>query len=257
MTTEHRDLESPRAVVLGSTSGIGRAVAMELSRGGARVIIHGYRSAARAEAVARECLAAGASDAVVLMADLADRDAGDALVDRAWNLWGGLDSWLHLAGADTLTGEAARWGFDRKLDALWAVDVVATIRLCRAVGRLMAESGSGGSIVTMGWDQAETGMEGDSGELFAATKGAVMSFTRSLALSLAPTVRVNAVAPGWIRTSWGEGAPAAWQERVLRETPLARWGTPEDLARVCSFLVGPGSEFLTGQVVRVNGGAVR
>ena len=97
----------------------------------------------------------------------------------------------------------------------------------------------GGSIVTMGWDQAETGMEGDSGELFAATKGAIMAFTRSLALSLAPEVRVNALAPGWIKTAWGESASAAWQDRVLRETPLARWGTPEDVARVARFLVGP------------------
>jgi 3-oxoacyl-[acyl-carrier protein] reductase len=120
----------------------------------------------------------------------------------------------------------------------------------------MTEAG-GGSVVTMGWDQAETGMEGDSGELFSATKGAVMAFTRSLALSLAPEVRVNAVAPGWIKTAWGENASEAWQARAIRETPQARWGTPEDVARVARFLVGPGSGFLTGQVVRVNGGAVR
>jgi 3-oxoacyl-[acyl-carrier protein] reductase len=120
----------------------------------------------------------------------------------------------------------------------------------------MREQGRG-AIVTMGWDQADTGMEGDSGELFAATKGAVMAFTRSLALSLAPTVRVNAVAPGWIKTAWGESASRGWQDRVLRETPMRRWGTAEDVARVARFLVGPGSEFLTGQVVRVNGGAVR
>ena len=100
-------------------------------------------------------------------------------------------------------------------------------------------------------------MEGDSGELFAATKGAVMAFTRSLALSLAPEVRVNALAPGWIKTAWGESASDAWQDRVLRETPLARWGTPEDVARVARFLVGPDAAFLTGQIVRVNGGAVR
>ena len=85
------------------------------------------------------------------------------------------------------------------------MDVVATIRLCRDVGRRMVAQGSG-SIVTMGWDQAETGMEGDSGELFAATKGAILAFTRSLALSLAPKVRVNALAPGWIKTAWGEDA---------------------------------------------------
>jgi 3-oxoacyl-[acyl-carrier protein] reductase len=120
----------------------------------------------------------------------------------------------------------------------------------------MKEHG-GGAIVTVGWDQAETGMAGDSGELFAATKGAIMAFTRSLALSLAPSVRVNALAPGWIKTAWGENASAGWQERAVRETPLARWGTPEDVARVARFLVGPDAAFLTGQVLRVNGGAVR
>jgi 3-oxoacyl-[acyl-carrier protein] reductase len=114
-----------------------------------------------------------------------------------------------------------------------------------------------GTILTMGWDQAETGMAGDSGELFAATKGAIMAFTRSLALSLAPTVRVNALAPGWIKTQWGEGASQAWQDRVLRETPMGRWGTPEDVAQVACFLVSPAAAFLTGQIIRVNGGAVR
>jgi 3-oxoacyl-[acyl-carrier protein] reductase len=194
--------------------------------------------------------------AAVLMADLADRAASDRLVDDAWTLWGGLDAWLHIAGADTLTGNAAPLQFDAKLDLLWAVDVTATIRLCRAVGRRMKEQGSG-AIVTMGWDQAETGMEGDSGELFSATKGAIMAFTRSLALSLAPSVRVNALAPGWIKTAWGESASSAWQQRALRETPLARWGTPDDVARVARFLVGPDAAFLTGQILRVNGGAIR
>jgi len=190
------------------------------------------------------------------MADLASRDAGDQLVDRAWELWQGLDAWLHIAGADTLTGENARLPFDQKLDLLWEVDVVSTIRLCREVGSRMKAQGHG-TIVTMGWDQAETGMEGDSGELFAATKGAVMAFTRSLALSLAPEVRVNCLAPGWIRTSWGESAPAAWNDRAIREAPLARWGTPEDVAQVACFLAGPAASFVTGQVVRINGGAVR
>jgi len=114
-----------------------------------------------------------------------------------------------------------------------------------------------GSIVTMGWDQAETGMEGESGELFAATKGAVLAFTRSLALSLAPSVRVNALAPGWIKTSWGESTSREWHERVIRETPLRRWGTPEDVAELACFLVGPRAKYLTGQVFRVNGGAIR
>lgn len=253
--SQDRELSGLRAAVLGSSSGIGRAVALALGAAGADVIVHARASREAAEGVA-EAIRRSGGRSHVLMADLADRDQGDGLVDRAWGLWGGLDTWLHLAGADTLTGRGAKLSFDEKLDTLWAVDVVATIRLCRAVGLRMKEQGRG-SIVTMGWDQAETGMEGDSGELFATTKGAVLAFTRSLALSLAPKVRVNAVAPGWIRTAWGDSASETWQDRVLRETPLARWGTPDDVAQAARFLVGPGSDFFTGQVLRVNGGAVR
>src|SRR5205085_5211030 len=118
----------------------------------------------------------------------------------------------------------------RKLAELWAVDVAATVLLARDVGERMRAQGRG-VILTVGWDQAETGMDGDSGQLFAATKGAVMAFTRSLALSLAPAVRVNCLAPGWVRTAWGEQASEAWQRRARRETPLDRWGTPRTWPR--------------------------
>lgn len=241
--------------MLGSTRGIGKATALALAAAGADVIVHGRSSHTEADGVAAEIHGLG-SRAHVILADLADRPAGDRLVDEAWSRWNGLDAWLHFAGADVLTGGNRSRSFDDKLDLLLAVDVVATIRLSRAVGRRMKGQGSG-CIVTMGWDQAETGMEGDSGELFSATKGAVTAFTKSLALSLAPTVRVNAVAPGWIKTEWGESASSRWQDRVARETPLGRWGTPDDVARVARFLVGPEASFLTGQVLRVNGGAVR
>jgi len=247
-------LSGMRCAVLGATSGIGRAVALELARNGSDVIVHGRDPKAAARVVAEVRRLGGRSEAV--LADLGSRTEGDRLVETAWNLWGGLDAWLHIAGADTLTGASAGLSFDAKLDLLWEVDVVATMRLCRDIGRRMLGRGRG-AIVTMGWDQAETGMEGDSGELFAATKGAVTAFTRSLALSLAPAVRVNAVAPGWIKTAWGEQASQTWHDRVIRETPMKRWGTPEDVARVAAFLVGPSSEFLTGQIYRVNGGAIR
>lgn len=219
------------------------------------MIVHGRASRGAAEEVAAEIRERGGR-AAVLLADLADRAAGDRLVADAWDLWGGLDAWLHLAGADTLTGPAAKLPFDAKLDLLWSVDVVATIRLCRDVGRRMKAQGSG-SIVAMSWDQAETGMGGDSGELFGATKGAIAAFTRSLAVSLAPVVRVNALAPGWIKTAWGEKASQAWHDRVLAETPLGRWGTAADVAPVACFLVSPAAAFVTGQIIRINGGAVR
>src|SRR5207249_9235224 len=114
-----------------------------------------------------------------------------------------------------------------------------------------------GVLINMGWDQADTGMDGDSGQLFAATKAAVMAFSKSLALSLAPAVRVNCLAPGWIRTAWGAGASEPWQERVRRETPLRRWGTPADVAQAARWLGSPAAAFITGQVIRVRGGAVR
>jgi 3-oxoacyl-[acyl-carrier protein] reductase len=128
--------------------------------------------------------------------------------------------------------------------------------LSKEVGARMQVWGNG-VIINIGWDQAAVGMEGDSGELFAATKGAVMSFSRSLALSLAPKVRVHCIAPGWIKTAWGESASDPWQERVLTETPLNRWGSPEDVAALAAFLCSREATYLTGQVWNCNGGAVR
>lgn len=249
-----RDLRGQSAVVTGSTSGIGRAVAIALADAGAHVIIHGRRLRDAAEKVAGECRRK-LVEARCLMADLRDDGACADLIEQAWQ-GRPVDIWVQCAGADTLTGEAATWPFERKLQELWAVDVRATMLMTRDVGERMKKQGSG-VILTMGWDQAETGMEGDSGQLFGACKGAVMAFTKSLALELAPEVRVNCLAPGWIRTAWGEHASEAWQQRVLVETPLARWGTPEDVAATARWLVSPAAQFITGQIIRINGGAVR
>jgi 2-amino-4-hydroxy-6-hydroxymethyldihydropteridine diphosphokinase len=249
-----RELLGQRVLVTGSTSGIGRAIALELAAAGADVIIHG-RSTQRADEVAALCRSHGVKTDVI-SADLADPQEIEGVVHFGWSIGAGLDAWVHNAGADTLTGPAARWSFEEKLDQLWKVDVRGTAYATRAIGRKMKDRGQG-SIVTIGWDQADTGMEGDSGQLFAAAKGAVMAFTKSLAISLAPEVRVNCIAPGWIRTAWGEHASAAWQERVRRETPLKVWGRPEDIANAARWLLAPSSRYVTGQVIRVNGGAVR
>jgi 3-oxoacyl-[acyl-carrier protein] reductase len=215
-------------------------------------MIHG-RSQEAAECAAAEVRGQGVRSAVYL-ADVRDAAACAALPERAWSVWNGLDVLVSNAGADILTGEAASWPFERKLQELLAVDVTATVLLCRDLGQRMKAAGNG-VIVTLGWDQAETGMEGEGGQLFGAAKGAIISFTRSLAATLAPEVRVNCLAPGWIRTGWAESASAAWQERAVRESLLRRWGTPGDVAAVALWLVSDAAAFVTGQVIRVNGGA--
>jgi 2-amino-4-hydroxy-6-hydroxymethyldihydropteridine diphosphokinase len=247
-----RDLLGYRTLVTGSTSGIGRAIADAFADNGAAVVVHG-RSADKAADVANHLTKYGVHSSAVL-ADLSDPAEVDRLAAEAWG--DGLDVLVCNAGVDTLTGGAAKWSFDQKLDALLNVDLKATMRLCRAIGTKMVQRGRG-VILTVGWDQAETGMDGDSGQLFGAVKGAVICFTRSLALSLAPAVRVNCLAAGWVRTAWGETASAEWQERVRDETPLGVWGLPEDVAAAAVWLASPHSKFITGQTIRVNGGAVR
>jgi len=240
------------AVVTGASGGIGRAIALELARAGADVVVHGNRRADEAESVSAEVQRLG-QRAKVLLADLADAAAREAFAEAAWNWHGSVDVWINNAGADVLTGAAAHCSFEQKLERLWQVDVAATIGMSRAIGERMKSRGSG-TIVNIGWDQAEQGMAGDSGEMFAAVKGAVMAFTRSLAQSLAPEVRVNCLAPGWIRTAWGERASAYWQARAERQALRGRWGTPEDVARAVTFLASPNADFITGQVINVNGG---
>jgi 3-oxoacyl-[acyl-carrier protein] reductase len=168
--------------------------------------------------------------------------------------------WINNAGVDVLTGAAADWSFEDKLARLWEVDVVATMRLSRFVGDRMRDQPArqrghdNRCILNMGWDQADTGMAGDSGEMFSAVKGAVMAFTRSLAQSLAPEIRVNCLAPGWIKTSWGNHASEYWDRRATSESLLGRWGTPRDVARVARFLASPAASFVTGQTIPINGG---
>jgi 2-amino-4-hydroxy-6-hydroxymethyldihydropteridine diphosphokinase len=238
LSSRGETLKGMNALVTGSTSGIGAAIALALKSHGASVIRHGRR------------LVPGA-----VAADLRDAEAPAKLVSEVWQRTGGLDVCVLNAGADVLTGDAAKWPFERKLAELLAVDVTATMLMARDVGQRMRQRGRG-VILTMSWDQAETGMEGDSGQLFAATKAAIAGFTKSLAKSLAPQVRVNALAPGWIQTKWGSQASDVWHERVRRETPMGRWGTPEDVAAAAVWLCSPAASFITGQVIRVNGGAV-
>jgi 3-oxoacyl-[acyl-carrier protein] reductase len=246
------DLQGQVAVVTGASGGIGRAVAIALAQSGADLVVHGHRQTEAADETADQIRRLG-REAVVQLADLSDPQERERFAESAWSWRSGIDIWVNNAGADVLTGAAAHWPFEQKLAALWQVDVLATVGLSRAIGEKMRARGSG-VIINLGWDQAEHGMAGDSGQMFAAVKGAVMAFTKSLAQSLAPQVRVNCLAPGWIKTAWAEHASEYWQQRAARESLRGRWGTPEDVAQAAAFLASPAADFISGQVIPINGG---
>lgn len=241
-------------LVTGASTGIGRAIAIELARAGADVLLHFAKSVGAIEQVADAVQQLGRKSTCLQY----DFHAGniESFADLAWNASAEIDVLVNNAGVDLLTGENTKLTFDEKLDHLLDVDVKGSVHLSRFIGAKMQKRGWG-CILNIGWDQADRGMEGDSAELFSTAKNAIMGFTRSLAVSLAPEVRVNCIAPGWIQTAWGEHANETWQQRVLAETPLKRWGQPEDIAKLARFLVSSEADYLTGQVINANGGAIR
>jgi 3-oxoacyl-[acyl-carrier protein] reductase len=154
-----------------------------------------------------------------------------------------------------LTGEAAEWDWERKLDVLLAVDLKGTIACSYAVGDVMRADG-GGTIINMSWDHVTTGMAGDDPQLFSAVKGGVLAFSKSLARRLAPEVRVNVLCPGWIETAFAEQADDEFRRSVAESTPLKRWGRPRDVADAALYLASPEASFITGQAINVNGGVL-
>jgi 3-oxoacyl-[acyl-carrier protein] reductase len=236
--------------VTGASSGIGRAIAETYAAEGAVVLLTHRASPDRAREVAD---AIGAS---VRQADLSTRDGCERLVAEACDALGRVDVWVNNAGADVLTGDAATWEWERKLDALLAVDLKGTIACSYAIGDIMRGQETGGAIVNMSWDHVTTGMPGANPELFSAVKGGVLAFSKSLARSLAPTVRVNVLCPGWIETGFAEQADPEFRRSVADDTPLGRWGRPQDVADAALYLASPETAFITGQAININGGVV-
>jgi 3-oxoacyl-[acyl-carrier protein] reductase len=205
---------------------------------------------------AREVAEAIGERALVVQADLGTRAACERAVAEARERLGRIDVWVNNAGADVLTGEAATWEWERKLDTLLAVDLKGTIACSYAAGEVMRAQDGGGAIVNMSWDHVTTGMAGDDPQLFSAVKGGVLAFSKSLARRLAPEVRVNVLCPGWIETAFAEDADREFHRSVADGTPLKRWGRPEDVAGAALYLASPDAAFVTGQAINVNGGVV-
>jgi 3-oxoacyl-[acyl-carrier protein] reductase len=253
------DITAPLAgrtvLVTGASSGIGRAIAIAAARAGADVALTYRANVAGAHGTEAQVRAFGRR-AVVMRLDLADESAVREVAARAHDALGRIDAWVNNAGADILTNHGASLSTMEKLDLLLAVDLRGTMIASWQAATLMAHQDGGGVIVNMSWDHVLCGMSGLHPQLFAAVKGGVLSFSKSLARSVGPNVRVNILAPGWIETAFGKEAREALRRRVVDSTPLQRWGCPEDVAAAAVFLASPAAAFLTGQTIMVNGGVV-
>ncbi|HWA15910.1 MAG TPA: SDR family oxidoreductase [Gemmatimonadales bacterium] len=248
-------LTGKRVVVTGGSSGIGRAIALAAAAAGADVALTYRQNESGASDTAAAIRTLGRRSLLV-QADIANDADLPRLVDTVRDAFGGADAWINNAGADILTGAGARLSRREKLDLLLRVDLRGTMHASWAAAELLRAQPNGGVIINMSWDRVLQGMEGENPELFAAVKGGVLSFSRALARSLAPTVRVNVLGPGWIETAFGAEAQSAFKQRIAQQIPLGRWGTPEDVAGAAVYLASDAARYLTGQMIMVNGGDV-
>jgi len=242
-------------LVTGGSSGIGRAIALACARAGANVALT-YRSNEDGAREAERQVRSLGRRVTVLQADVSDQSSVQALGTAARVALGQIDVWVNNAGADILTGSGATLTDIEKLDLLLAVDLRGTMLASWQAAELLDAQEHGGVIINMSWDHVLTGMGGRNPELFAAVKGGVLAFSKSLARSLAPHVRVNVIAPGWIGTAFASAADEGKRQAIAEATPLKRWGTPDDVAGAAVFLASPAAAFITGQTILVGGGVV-
>jgi 3-oxoacyl-[acyl-carrier protein] reductase len=240
-------------LVTGASSGIGSAIALGCAREGADIALTYRGNADGAEETARAIRALGRR-AEVLQVDISHEQEIESLARALRERFGRVDAWINNAGADILTGAGGRLSRLEKLDRVVAVDLRGTILASWAAVEMMRERG--GAIINMSWDHISHGMKGENPILYSAAKGGIASFSKSLAREVAPGIRVNILAPGFIETAFGEQADSAWHRDVAERTPLRRWGRPDDLAGAAVFLASDASSFITGQMIMVNGGMV-
>jgi 3-oxoacyl-[acyl-carrier protein] reductase len=233
-------LDGKTALVTGASRGIGRAIAEELARAGASVVV-GYRAGAEeAEAVAKEI------GGRAVQADVAEPDEAKRLVEEA----GDLDVLVNNAGL-TRDGLLARMP-DEDWRAVLDTNLGGVFHTCRAAARGMMRRRAG-SIVNI---SSIVGVHGNPGQTnYSAAKAGIIGFTKALARELGQRgVRANVVAPGYISTRLTEVLPDELKDAMLANTPLGRFGDPADVAGAVRFLSSDAAAFITGEVLLVDGG---
>lgn len=241
--------EGKTAVVTGGSRGIGRAVCLELAKGGANVVLCYAGNEAAAQETVRAIEALGAK-ALAVRCDVSDAAQADALVKAAVEAFGRIDILVNNAGItrDNLLMRMSEADFD----AVIAANLKGTFLCMKAASKLMLKQRYG-RIVNL---SSVVALRGNAGQVnYAASKAGVIGMTKSLAKELASRgVTVNAVAPGFIETDMtaalSESARAAAQGSI----PMGRLGAPEDVARAVAFLAGDEAAYVTGQVLAVDGG---
>jgi 3-oxoacyl-[acyl-carrier protein] reductase len=246
------DLKGKRALITGSSTGIGAAVAHELGRLGVAVAVHGNKNAEAAKAVADEIIAAGGK-AVVVTGDVSSSAATAKIVADAVAGLGGLDILVNNAGGilERVTNAAFR---DDMFDQIYNLNVRSILSTTKAAYPHLKAAGAG-SVINTGSVAGRFGGFGGS-TIYASAKAAVHSITRNAAREFASdNIRVNTVAPGFITTPFHDRTPESVRETAKAQIPMQRLGTAEDCVGAYVFLASAAmSGYITGQIIDVNGG---
>ncbi|MDD3337419.1 MAG: 3-oxoacyl-[acyl-carrier-protein] reductase [Lachnospiraceae bacterium] len=242
-------LKDKVAVVTGASRGIGRAIALEMAKNGAKVVINYNGSVEKAEEVKKEIEANG-GEAMIYQCNVSDFAACEQFIKDVVTAYGRIDILVNNAGItrDGLIMKMKEEDFDQVLD----INLKGTFNTIRFVSRIMMKQRQG-SIINM---SSVSGVLGNIGQAnYAASKAGVIGLTKSMARELAArNITVNAIAPGFIDTDMTSVLSDAVKEASVAQIPLGHFGKPEDIANVAAFLASEKGAYITGQVIHVDGG---